>query len=240
MPYLQVHTAERLASRNLVNGADAEHAAQLDDKSLEWIGALIRGDIFGYVNPGDPGPAAADSLVDAWLTHRGIGVHGKQWAAALIAAAFATDSAHIALDRALATLPEDAGLVRSQRLVFDLFDWGADRDAALELVRSRWGHLHWIHTLHNAALVSVGLLWGQDFADAVGTTIAGGWDTDSTAATVGSAYGALHGVDAIPAELVGTTHHRVRSAVMGEDRVTIRELVERTSRVRAVLVDARG
>ncbi len=75
---------------------------------------------------------------------------------------------------------------------------------------------------------------------AVGIAISGGRDTDSTAATVGSAYGALHGSSSIPVELVGTTHNRVRSAVRDFDRITIDELVQRTLKVIADLEKADG
>jgi ADP-ribosylglycohydrolase len=67
--------------------------------------------------------------------------------------------------------------------------------------------------------------------EAVGLTISGGRDTDSTGATVGSVYGALHGAGAVPAELVGTTHVHVRSAIRDFDRVRIDELAERTVRL---------
>lgn len=69
--------------------------------------------------------------------------------------------------------------------------------------------------------------------DAVGISISGGRDTDSNGATVGSVYGALHGVSGIPIELVGTTHVHVRSAVRDFDRITIEELAERTLRMSA-------
>jgi ADP-ribosylglycohydrolase len=82
--------------------------------------------------------------------------------------------------------------------------------------------------VNNAALISLGLLWGSDFTSAVTIAIAGGRDTDSTAATVGSVYGALHGLASIPEHLVGTTHIHVRSAVRDFDRIRIAELAERT------------
>ena len=64
--------------------------------------------------------------------------------------------------------------------------------------------------------------------DAASIAIAGGRDTDSTTATVGSVYGALHGDVAIPTRLVGSTHVHVRSAVRDFDRITIDELAQRT------------
>lgn len=87
-----------------------------------------------------------------------------------------------------------------------------------------------MHTINNAALISIGLLWGERFTEAVGIAISGGRDTDSNAATVGSVFGALHGESSIPAELVGTTHVHVRSAVRDFDQITIAELAERTLR----------
>ena len=69
------------------------------------------------------------------------------------------------------------------------------------------------------------------FIDAVGTAVSGGRDTDSNGATVGSVYGALHGISSIPVQLIGTTHVHVRSAVRDFDRISIDELAERTIRV---------
>jgi ADP-ribosylglycohydrolase len=115
--------------------------------------------------------------------------------------------------------------------VLDLFDGGASHVAALDWVDETLGHYSWVHTINNAALIAIGLLWGRDFAGAVAIAISGGRDTDSTAATVGSAYGALHGAESVPAGLVGTTHHRVRSDVRDFDRVPVGELAERTLRL---------
>jgi hypothetical protein len=112
--------------------------------------------------------------------------------------------------------------------VFELVESGASRTAALDWVDETLGEYPWVHTINNAALIAIGLLWGDGFIDTVGLTIAGGRDTDSNAATVGCVFGALHGASGIPAELVGTTHVRVRSAVRDFDRITIDELTERT------------
>ena len=88
-----------------------------------------------------------------------------------------------------------------------------------------------MHTVNNAALIAIGLLWGGDFMQTLGTTISGGRDTDSNGATVGSVFGALHGADGVPAALIGSTHVHVRSAVRDFDRVTVDELAQRTLRV---------
>ncbi len=231
LPFTQIYTAERAAYRNLISGLHAPATATAANPYREWIGALIRGDVFGYVNPGNPGEAARLALVDARLSHTGNGAYGEMWAAALLAAAFTTDSPSAALRTALRVVPERSRLAEALTGVLDLFGGGAPHVAALDWVDETLGHYSWVHTINNAALISIGLLWGKDFADAVAIAISGGRDTDSTAATVGSAYGALHGAGSIPADLVGTTHHHVRSDVRDFDRITIGELAERTLRL---------
>ena len=228
LPFTQTFTAERIAYRNLIRGASAAEAARLDNPYREWIGALIRADIFGYVHPGDPAAAARAALVDARLSHVGNGIYGEMWAAALVAGALATDSAERALRSALPVVPSESRLAEALRAILDLRAGGAGSDDALAWVDENLGHYNWVHTINNAALISVGLLWGKDFTGSVALTISGGRDTDSSAATVGSVFGALHGAASIPAGLVGSTHVRVRSAVKDFDRIEIAELARRT------------
>ncbi len=188
----------------------------------------VRGDIFGYVNPGDPGGAARLALVDARLSHVADGIYGEMWAAALVAAAFATDSAHGALRVALRVVPKQSRLAEALRGVHGLFERGADEIQALDWIDDTLGDYSWVHMLNSAALIAVALLWGDSVMDAASIAIAGGRDTDSTTATVGSVYGALHGDVAIPTRLVASTHVHVRSAVRDFDRITLDELAQRT------------
>ncbi|MYU20093.1 ADP-ribosylglycohydrolase family protein, partial [Streptomyces sp. SID8361] len=101
LPYLQTFTAERAAYRNLTAGVKPPLSATLDNPYQEWIGALIRADIHGWVNPGDPHRAAAMARRDAVLSHTGNGVYGAMWAAALVAAAFTAAGPRAAVASAL-------------------------------------------------------------------------------------------------------------------------------------------
>lgn len=231
VPFTQTYTAERAAYRNLVGGLRPPATATHVNPYREWIGALIRADAFGYVSPGDPAEAARLALVDARLSHTANGVYGEMWAAALVATALVVDTGAEALSGARAVVPDGSRLAEALDGVVGLHAAGADRTAALDHVDTELGAYPWVHTLNNAALIAVGLLWGTDYLDAVGLTVTGGRDTDSNAATVGSVMGALGGADSVPAELVGTTHDRVRSAVRDFDRVRIVELAERTLRL---------
>lgn len=74
LPYLQTFTAERAAYRNLANGLKPPLTATYDNSCQEWIGALIRADIYGWTCPGGPRRAAALARRDAVLSHTGNGV----------------------------------------------------------------------------------------------------------------------------------------------------------------------
>ena len=228
VPFTQTFTAERAAYRNLARGLAPPRTAVVDNPYREWVGALIRGDVFGYASPGDLAEAARLALVDARLSHTANGTYGEMWTAALTSAALCVETAEEALRRALDVVPPGSRLTEALASVLALHTAGASATQALDAVDARWGQYPWVHTVNNAALISVGLLWGGSFAEAVGTAIAGGRDTDSNGATVGSVYGALHGVSGVPVELVGTTHVRVRSAVRDYDGVRIDELAART------------
>ncbi|MBQ0827170.1 ADP-ribosylglycohydrolase family protein [Streptomyces sp. RG38] len=236
LPFTQTFTAERAAYRNLVAGHLPPATATVDNPYREWIGALIRTDIYGYVHPGRPRAAARLALDDAVLSHTANGLYGAMWAAGLVSAALVCDHATDALEAALQVLPPGSRLHEVQRELLALAGRGADADEAMAWIDARLGHYNWVHTLNNAAIIAAALLWGEgDFVSSVGLAVAAGRDTDSTAATVGSVVGALHGTAAVPDHLVAPTRGVVRSAVRGFDRVTVTELARRTDAVRRSL-----
>jgi ADP-ribosylglycohydrolase len=232
LPFTQTFTAERAAYRNLVDGVAAARAAEVRNPYREWIGALIRADIFGFVNPGDLGQAAAMALTDATLSHRMNGLYGESWAAALTAAAFGGVTAREAIEAANSVVPEGSRLHQALRRTVALRREGITANQALDWVDQELGHYNWVHTVVNAAVISISLLWGTSFLDAVGIAVRAGRDTDSTAATVGSVYGALHGSAAPPVELIDPASARLRSSVAGFDGIELTELVRRTVQVR--------
>ncbi len=79
LPYLQTFTAERAAYRNLALGLKPPLTATHDNPYQEWIGALIRADVFGWTCPGAPRQAAALARRDAVLSHSGNGVLARRW-----------------------------------------------------------------------------------------------------------------------------------------------------------------
>ncbi|RVU28725.1 ADP-ribosylglycohydrolase family protein [Streptomyces antnestii] len=229
LPYLQTFTAERAAYRNLANGLKPPLTATYDNPYQEWIGALIRADVFGWTCPGDPHRAAFLARRDAVLSHTGNGVYGAMWAAALVAAAFTAPGARAALDTALTVIPASSRLSRTVRRAVSLHEAGLSREEALATLDEETAGLGWIHTVPNAAVISAGLLYGDgDFTRTLALTVRGGLDTDSNGATAGSVAGVLCGAAAIPARWKDPLEDRVRSAVFGFDGVRISELAART------------
>ncbi|MET8610165.1 ADP-ribosylglycohydrolase family protein [Streptomyces misionensis] len=231
LPYLQTFTAERAAYRNLASGLRPPLTATYDNPYQEWIGALIRADVFGWTCPGDPVRAAGLARRDAVLSHTGNGVYGAMWAAALIAAAFTAPTVRAALDTALGVIPGSSRLARAVRRVMSLHETGlgwADT-VATATGESAGG---WIHTVPNAAVLTAGLLYGDDdFTRTLALTVRGGLDTDSNGATAGSVAGVRTGAAALPGRWKDPLEDTVRSAVFGFDGARISALAERTVRL---------
>ncbi|MHA6630257.1 ADP-ribosylglycohydrolase family protein [Pseudonocardia sichuanensis] len=232
LPFGQVYTAEKVAYRNLVHSVPIERVACHHNPYREWIGAQIRGDIFGWTHPGDPRAAATLAYQDAALSHTANGVYGEMWAAALVAEAFVATSARDVVERSLRHVPPRSRLAEVIRDVLDQHAAGSTWDEALVRIQADYGHYSWVHTLNNAALVVAGLLWGEgDYARTVGLTVMGGWDTDSNAATTGSVAGVLLGTAALPARFIDPLQNRTRSALFGFDDSVISGLAARTTRL---------
>ncbi len=232
LPYLQTFTAERAAYRNLANGLKPPLTATYDNPYQEWIGALIRADVYGWTSPGVPRRAASLARRDAVLSHTGNGVYGAQWAAALIAAAFTAPTPRAAVDTALTVIPASSRLARTVRRVVSLYEACMSWEDTLTTLTDETAGLGWIHTVPNAAVLTAGLLYGEgDFTRTIALTVRGGLDTDSNGATAGSVAGVLTGADAIPSQWKDPLEDTVRSAVFGFDGARITELADRTLRL---------
>ena len=228
-PFMQVFTAERAAMRNLIRGYEGSTVATWRNPYKEWIGALIRADFWGYVNPGDPFRAAELAERDARLSHTGNGIGGARWAAALAAAALVATNIGEAVEIARTVIND------SSRLAIALDDVSAQHAAGLSFTEVRdhivatYGVLNPVHTINNAALIQAALLWGDgDFTHSIGLVVRSGWDTDSNGATVGSVVGALNGFGVLDECWTAPLLSPIKSAIFIEPVSTIDQLVERT------------
>ncbi|AXB42316.1 ADP-ribosylglycohydrolase family protein [Amycolatopsis albispora] len=224
LPAGRVFTAERAAYRNVLEARPVPETATHHNPFREWIGALIRADVFGWVSPGDVREAARLAYTDARLSHTRNGVYGAMWAAALCSAAMVCDTVHNVLDAAETVIPPGSALARA-------IEFGraaaADGDVrtGLDRLHAEYGHLHWVHVLNNAAVIAYALAKGDgEFGPSVSIAVTAGWDTDSAAATVGGVVGALHGV---PDRWAAPLDGRIATSLPGGEQ-RIAELAART------------
>jgi len=229
LPAGRVFTAERAAYRNLLEGYAPPETATVRNPYREWIGAQIRGDVYGWVRPGDPWAAAALAWKDARLSHTRNGLYGAMYVAAMTSAACVASGVEEVLDAGLSVVPPRSRLAAAVRDARALAASGIGFEKGVDRLYESYGDLHWVHVLNNAALVTLALALGRgDFADSVCMVVSGGWDTDSNGATVGSVTGTLAGAAGLPGEWTGPLNNRLASSMPGFDGVGFDELADRT------------
>lgn len=239
LPAGRVFTAERAAYRNLLDARPVPETATHLNPFREWIGALIRADVPGWVHPGRVHDAARLAWVDARLSHTRDGVHGAQWAAAACSAALVCGSVDEVLDAALTAVPAASRLAEAVRFGRATAASTPDVPAGLDALHERYGHLHWVHVLNNAATIAYALaVGGGDLGRSIAVAVTAGWDTDSVGATVGSVVGALTGAAAIDPRWSAPVDGRIATSLPGPAEHRVDDLVARTLRVRERLAAA--
>jgi len=225
LPYNMVYTAERAAYRNLIMGLKPPMTAIYLNPYREWIGAQIRADAWGYVLPGNPERAAELAYKDARLSHTKNGIYGEMFVSAMISSAFVLEDPEEIVKIGLSEIPKTSRLYEAISQVIEWWHNGISWEEALDNAIRRYGTYSPVHTINNAVLVVIGLLWGEmDFTKAVTITVMGGWDTDCNGATVGSIYGVMLGYNAIPKDLKAPLNDRIKSAIAGFDKVRISDM----------------
>ncbi|MFJ4108672.1 ADP-ribosylglycohydrolase family protein [Oerskovia enterophila] len=232
LPAGRVFTAERAAYRNILDARPVPETATHQNPFREWIGALIRTDVLGWVAPGDVRTAARLAWVDARLSHTRNGVYGAMWAAALASASMVCATVDEVLDAAQTVLPPDSRIAHAVRLGREAAAQDGDVSAGLDRIHAAYGDLHWVHVLNNAAVIAYALAKGAgDFGASVSIAVTAGWDTDSAAATVGGVVGALRGTDGIGHAWTGPVDGRIATSLPGGEQ-RIDDLVARTLALR--------
>lgn len=230
LPLLETCTAERAAYRNLAAGIAPPASAARLNPYREWIGAQIRADIYGYVNPGQPERAAEWAWRDASVSHVKNGIYGSMWVAAMLAAAAVMDDWEAVIRAGLDQIPARCRLREDVEMILALWEGGADYGIACEYIHAQWNERRshdWCHVNANAQVVATALLWGDDaFGQSVAQAVMCGFDTDCNGATVGSLWGMMHGVERIPATWAKPIRNTLRTGVAGYHEVAIDGLAE--------------
>jgi ADP-ribosylglycohydrolase len=228
VPLLHTCTAERVAYRNFVHLIAPPASAAHRNPYREWIGAQIRADFFGYVALGNPERAAELGWRDASISHIKNGIYGEMWVAAMLAAAVTTDDVKEVIRLGLTEIPRTSRLTAAVRDVIRWHEEGVGFEQAIARIHQRWdennGH-HWCHTISNAQIVALGLLWGEgDYGKAVCRAVQACLDTDCNGATVGSVMGMMLGRKGLPERWLKPMRGTLETGVTGYHRVKIADL----------------
>ncbi|MEG0766810.1 MAG: ADP-ribosylglycohydrolase family protein [Clostridia bacterium] len=230
LPAHRVCTAERVAYRNLLNGLRPPESARLRNPYREWIGAQIRTDYYGYINPGAPLAAASMAYRDACVTHTRNGIYGAMWVSATLAIALSGVAASEAALQGMTYIPPKSRLYRALSAAAKRYRAGETWKQAMDALRAQWHEedfFEWGHTISNAVIVLQCLLYGEgDFERTIGMAMLYGFDTDCNGATAGSIFGAAGGV--IPEKWTAPMQDTLYTDLPGRYRVSLHEMAHST------------
>lgn len=225
-------TAERVAFRNFVNRLRPPSSASYKNPFREWIGAQIRGDYFGYINPGDPESAAEMAWRDACISHTKNGIYGEMFVSAMIAAAAVCDNMYDIIKSGISQIPKKSRLYEAIQNVIDGYEKGISEDEFFENFYKRWDDCnshHWTHTISNTEIVTACLLYGKnDYSKSVCMAVQAGFDTDCNAATVGSILGMKNGIKSIDSKWIKPLNGKLSTNINGMATVDISECIKKT------------
>jgi len=225
-------TAERVAYCNFVKGYFPPDSAVYQNPFREWIGAQIRGDYFGYINPGNPEMAADMAWRDASVSHVKNGIYGEMFAAAMIACAAVTDDIKDIILGGLAEIPATSRLYEEVWRMISLYDSGKTAEECFEDIHSRYDEKNnhdWCHTISNAAIVVAALLYGKgDYGKSICMSVEVGFDTDCNGATVGSILGMRNGAACVGEDWTKPVNGKVQTGIFGLGVVDIKQAAEET------------
>ena len=225
-------TAERVAFCNFVKGYAPPESAVCKNPYREWIGAQIRGDYFGYINPGNPELAAEMAWRDACISHVKNGIYGEMFVAAMLSVAASTNHIEDIILGGLAEIPHTSRLYEDVMSVYHAFKSGVSQEKCFEMIHSKYDEYTahgWCHTIPNAMIVVAALLYGEgDFGKSICMAVETGFDTDCNGATVGSVLGMANGIESISKEWQEPINNTLYTSIFGVGTVKITDCVKLT------------
>ena len=226
------------AKINMRAGVLPPYSGMRNNYFKDSCGAFIRSEIWACIAPGNPLVAAQYAYEDAVLDHGdGEGVYAEVFCAALESAAFVESDVSKLIDIGLSYIPENSGVAKAIHCAREAYKGGAtwlearnevlegfrggvffglpDRIAPEDIERGfADGQPGW-DVPSNMGMLIIGLLYGEnDFGKSMCTTVNCGEDTDCTAATIGSIFGIINGIECIPEKWICPIGRKIKTACL--------------------------
>jgi ADP-ribosylglycohydrolase len=210
--------------------------AHLDDMRVtlnpwrEWIDGQLKGDVWGYITPGQPRAGARYAGRSASIALVKNGIYGAMFVAGCLSAALSRDpNVPTILAGGLSTIPKRSRLAEAIRSVMTWYGETHDWIATCERIEGRYAHLHYADQVNNLAMVTLALLHGDlDYEKTITTAVMAGIDVDCNGATAGSICGAAIGYDRLPQRWIAPLADTVKTVVASYGQGTISGLAQRT------------
>ncbi|WP_068604001.1 ADP-ribosylglycohydrolase family protein [Paenibacillus swuensis] len=214
-------------------GKEWDQFVALFNDGEELIGAMIRGDSFGLVNPGRMALAADMAWRDGRLTHAKTGLYAEMWVAASLAAAFHEQDPVKVVQAGINQLPRHSRYAACMREALEWSIEEKDWHKVYDRIDQKWGYLGFNGTFNESCSVVNSLVHGVDsyghvdFEKIICTQVMQGWDCDSAGATAGCLAGVMAGYRNIPDKWLKPVNDTFYTTVAGEKETRISAFAER-------------
>ena len=115
--YDQNFTAEYIALQNLRSGILPPLSGLYNNFYFDAIGAQMRADIWGQITPGVPELAKDYAMMDASISHAGVGIEGEIYVASMISNAFFEIDVKKVIEKSLEQLPNPSDSLYTQMVI---------------------------------------------------------------------------------------------------------------------------
>lgn len=224
-------TAERVAFKNFINGYMPPMSAVYKNPYREWIGAQIRADYYGYINPGDPETAADMAWRDASISHVKNGIYGAMCVAAMLAQAAVCDNIEEIIITGLSQVPNTSRLYEAVMKILDGYKKGLSKEecfAGIHKTYDEYSPHDWCHTISNISIVAASMLYGGgDFGKSICMAVETGFDTDCNGATVGSIIGMRNGISGIDEKWYEPFNNTLDTSIFGVGSISFDALCDK-------------
>jgi len=188
---------------------------------LWWtIGPEFSSDVYGTLAPGMPNVAAEMARRLTHVNGYAEGTDGAVFVSGMISLGFVETDTRTIVRKAASLISPLSPYRQCLDMVISMADAGKQPDEISRVINERWGieYPATNNAVVNGGIVAISVWFGNgNFSQTLNlaVTVADFADTDCNAANASSVVAAMHGMAALPAELVASFNDTVRGDTMG-------------------------